>query len=290
MLATCVLTCCSSDQFKAPIAEDEAKLSELNDTRGEKLARVKVESPAPFELRNALTWRTQAVEQEKNKLEEGKLEAEAFLSDENEVCVRCCCMLPLTMACAVDHAALPTLPTVLASMQPESCASRRRARQRQGGTCQGHGHARADQDCGRGQGTTAQHHRLLLTILLILCLHACMHACKHAHTHDVADGTCRRRSTRPPPSSTRRLKRHVSRPRQTLHHLSARTSRTERYDCTLSCFCCSLLANLKHMFPGEEVSEQQDQEADGCACQGQEGAARAPVARRRAAGGQAQME
>jgi structural maintenance of chromosome 4 len=44
-------------------------LTELNEQRNEKLARVK------------------AVESEKNKLEDGKTEAEAYLSQENEVCL-----------------------------------------------------------------------------------------------------------------------------------------------------------------------------------------------------------
>lgn len=57
----------SSDRFKADIAEDEVKLTELNERRNEKLARVKI------------------VQKEKDSLEGGKREAEEYLRMENEV-------------------------------------------------------------------------------------------------------------------------------------------------------------------------------------------------------------
>jgi len=56
-----------SDRFKEEIATDETKLSELNERRNEKLARVKV------------------VQKEKDGLEAGKREAEDYLRQENDV-------------------------------------------------------------------------------------------------------------------------------------------------------------------------------------------------------------
>lgn len=56
-----------SDRFKEEIAADETKLSELNERRNEKLARVKV------------------VQKEKDGLEAGKREAEDYLRQENDV-------------------------------------------------------------------------------------------------------------------------------------------------------------------------------------------------------------
>lgn len=63
------LTVARSNVFKEPIAEKEKEVEQLSEQRSEKLNRVK------------------AVEKEKDGLEGGKREAEAYLEQDNEVSI-----------------------------------------------------------------------------------------------------------------------------------------------------------------------------------------------------------